>query len=688
MTQTPTEASVDQPPRNYRALALMIALRTIVAVVAIALVYVTFNAGLDARRRTFENTKRLRHPQDYALNLYWGTRALDEGYYDLFGKVYDERKKTGQFGLDYPPLRLLVFRQWAAAARAKFPENRELQTPAKGPGRAGLRPDYEFGKPLLMFAAIVEAIGAASAFLLVRLWVRRAAQARKEDAPPAPAPAVGLRTETRVTTDVDPLADANATVAAAPPVGAEPVLPLDYARPTGAQGAAVVTPRISAWTGILPATIAALLVWFSPASMLSGHGWPSSDVWVPATFLLTALLASYNCWFAAGIVLGLSMLMKGQQVVVAPVFLLWPLFMGRWDAALRLVGGCALAMAIVLAPWLLREETTHQLHAGAVAWVIGVLLAGVLATVRKALIKDRRVRIGLLVAIALLLSWPWVYGTPHYLLTLQIASVAVALAVLLAALLPLRWHPQFSTGLAGLAVLVCPVRFPSDLMWYRLGFVYGAERFPRVSQFISNTVPALLERRFGWEKWEEIVFHIGRTPVTLKTTMFSIYAICLVIAAAAMAVHTLRRDRRFLVALGLPWMAAYAFMPQMHGRYLLFPATVGAVMIGAGVGFALLDVLLIALAWLAIAVLMTGSVGAGRPIQEYVGPEWESTVRPLVQNTSPDTAWIIALIALTVLYGAIIPSRPLRIRARFTDLRSRVHAWRTHRSAAAEPAGG
>jgi hypothetical protein len=111
-------------------------------------------------------------------------------------------------------------------------------------------------------------------------------------------------------------------------------------------------------------------------------------------------------------------------------------------------------------------------------------------------------------------------------------------------------------------------------------------------------------------------------------------------------------------------MAAYAFMPQMHGRYLLFPATVGAVMIGAGLGFALLDVLLIALAWLAIAVLMTGSGGWGRPFQDLVGPDWEPTVRLLVQNTSPDTAWMIGLIALILFYAAIIPSRPLHVRRR------------------------
>jgi hypothetical protein len=196
-------------------------------------------------------------------------------------------------------------------------------------------------------------------------------------------------------------------------------------------------------------------------------------------------------------------------------------------------------------------------------------------------------------------------------------------------------------------------------MWYRLGFVYGAERFPNVSQFISNTVPALLARRFGWTSWEDT---IGHTSVTLKTAMFSLYVFCLVAAAAAMAVHSLRRDRRFLIALALPWMSAYAFMPQMHGRYLLFPATVGAVMVGAGLGFVLLDVLLIALAWVAVGLLMTGSARPGHPFLDYVGAGWEPTVRLLVQNTSPDTAWIIAFIAVTVFYAAMIPSRPLRWR--------------------------
>ena len=85
------------------------------------------------------------------------------------------------------------------------------------------------------------------------------------------------------------------------------------------------------FTGWLRGLIAVLLLWYSPAMLISTRGWPIWDQWVVPFYLLAILFASLDWWFVSGVALGIGVLFKGQQTFVAAVFLLWPLFVNASD---------------------------------------------------------------------------------------------------------------------------------------------------------------------------------------------------------------------------------------------------------------------------------------------------------------------------------------------------------------------
>lgn len=563
-----------------------------------------FQTGLSERHRIYETTPRIRHVYDITHNLMWGMRAVDEGYLNLYANVLSETP-SGNYQLDYVPLRLLVMRQWAVWVRAHYPNNPLVQVPNKSRLRTGWQPDYDFTHPLLMFSTAMEGLSAVLVFLLIRLWVRRAAQA-----------------------------DQAANLAA-------------YSAEAGT--------RIPAWKGCIAGLIGAGMLWLNPALLLSAHVWPSSDVWIVPFFLLAVLLGSYERWFLAGISIGIGVMFKGQQLMMVPLFLLWPLFMAKPSAALQWLGGLIFAMAMIAAPWLLRDPDTRLMSTSSIIWVCSVIVACLIAGIAKIFIKSKWVRAAFAILFIGLLLWPWVNAGESS-KWLPAALGAGALLVLLY-YTKKRNLPIFLLSLTGLAILLCPLIYPSDLSWYKVGFQYGAEKFSAVSAFPSSTLPALLARRFGWRQWTETVFQVGDRPITLKQTMLGLYGICIIIAAAGMAWHHRKHDRRFLVAMTLPWIAAYTFMPLMHGRYLLFPAVIGAVMIGAGVGFALLDVLISGLAWLAILQLLFGVAKGAHPLIDYLGPTWDGLLEQMGRRSFPDSAWAVIMITLVLAYSALIPSR-------------------------------
>jgi hypothetical protein len=136
--------------------------------------------GVLLRRSTWEETTHLRFQRDIVNGFHWGSqtvllgrrlspgekpdswRAFARGYFALYDQVRGDAYE-GDYGLDYPPLRLLVMSIWAKEVRAKFP-GAEDGTP-------------EYVQPLLHVNLLSEMITAVGIFLLVRRGLRGASGA-------------------------------------------------------------------------------------------------------------------------------------------------------------------------------------------------------------------------------------------------------------------------------------------------------------------------------------------------------------------------------------------------------------------------------------------------------------------------------------------------------------------------------
>ncbi len=101
----------------------------------------------------------------------------------------------------------------------------------------------------------------------------------------------------------------------------------------------------------------------SAPTFSSAHAWLTWDSWLIPWFLCTALLASLDWWFAAGLAMGLGAMFKGQELFVAVIFIVWPLMLGRPGAALRWICGLGLMISLIASGWLLTYVPPAQLAA-------------------------------------------------------------------------------------------------------------------------------------------------------------------------------------------------------------------------------------------------------------------------------------------------------------------------------------
>src|SRR6266496_4718197 len=141
------------------------------------LIVALFLGGIQLRRWIGESTRHVRYQHDIVNAFYWGSETLKEarrlspnesaansftgfcrGYFALYDRVKGKSYEK-DYGLDYPPLRLLVMAIWAKEVRSEFP------------GVDDGRP--KLVNPLLKINLLCELISAVAIFLLVRLWVRR-----------------------------------------------------------------------------------------------------------------------------------------------------------------------------------------------------------------------------------------------------------------------------------------------------------------------------------------------------------------------------------------------------------------------------------------------------------------------------------------------------------------------------------
>src|SRR5205823_1619750 len=154
-----------------------LARRALLALLIVAL----FLGGIQLRRWIGESTRHVRYQHDIVNAFYWGSETMKEGrrlspdqatansftgFWRGYLALYDRVKHKAynkDYGLDYPPLRLLVMAIWAREVRNQFPgvddENPKLVN------------------PLLKINVLCELLSAIAIFFLVRSCLRRQSRA-------------------------------------------------------------------------------------------------------------------------------------------------------------------------------------------------------------------------------------------------------------------------------------------------------------------------------------------------------------------------------------------------------------------------------------------------------------------------------------------------------------------------------
>jgi len=150
-------------------------------ILAGVVILVLFLIGNQLRRWIGETTRHVRYQHDIVNGFYWGNETLKEarrlssdkasadslagfarGYFALYDRVKDEAYED-DYGLDYPPLRLLAMAIWAKQVRDGFP---------------GVDNEHpKLVNPLLNLNLLCELLSAVAIFLLVRSCVRRSSPA-------------------------------------------------------------------------------------------------------------------------------------------------------------------------------------------------------------------------------------------------------------------------------------------------------------------------------------------------------------------------------------------------------------------------------------------------------------------------------------------------------------------------------
>ena len=447
-------------------------------------------------------------------------------------------------------------------------------------------------------------------------------------------------------------------------------------------------PRFCGWWQGLAA---ALLIWFNPAILISAHGWPTWDEWIIPMYLLAALLASLNLWFFAGVAVGVGAMFKGQQLTVAPVFVIWALVAGNWRGALQWLAGGIFAFAAIVSPWLLsylRPDQLDRAHRAAaflpvwmypsdlyairrtvdypaIAWIGGMILSNAVAPmVLRRWKANRTAWICIAAGVFAFVIWPWCL--PRNLHDWWIGLFAGAAASAIAIYSPRRWLPYFLAAVTGISLLMCMSVFHGSNAWWNCAFHYGQIHWPYMIMGDTSNLPGLFLMRFGWSNdVHQIAFHIGSYAVTSKQLFNSIFAGLLPISGIFIGMQARRRSRRILVALTTPWLLFFCFPVQIHERYLLFGAVTAAICVGESIGMALLGVFLSAVTTVMTLQVMLdngdrdgwGHLLATRYPCLFSNSSVDSIYQVIV-NTHPDIAWGVLLATAVFFYvGATFARR-------------------------------
>lgn len=323
----------------------------------------------------------------------------------------------------------------------------------------------------------------------------------------------------------------------------------------------------------LPGVGAALVFWFNPAVILDAHGFPQWDVWALPFFVGAVLLSCAGWWFTSGAVIALGATLKGQLLLVAPLFVLWPLFARRWEAIPRwVIGFCAGAAAIV-SPWLLRDPAAAGWLILAVAILVALDSWG-----RGPALTPRWWET--VCTAAILPAWAWFLSARP--LAAGLAAMFGLVLIAAARILPRRhWLLAVPAALV-VAALVGAWLFNGSFGWLSVGFGHGVMRFPVLARSHVANIPAILGSAFGWTAKDAVLWLPGMATVGIKAVLAVGYALTLALCARAAARNERGRDARFLIAVTAPWALFFTLLPQMLSRYLVWGAGLTAVAVAVG----------------------------------------------------------------------------------------------------------
>jgi len=450
--------------------------------------------GIQLRRWTWEKTRHVRFQHDIVNGFYWGSQSVKETR-----RLSADDNSAGSwaaFFRGYFALYDEVKREaYENDYRLDYPPLRLLVMSIWAKEVRTEFPGVDDGHPhyvgvLLKVNLLCELISAIAIFLLVRFWLRRT---------------------------------------------------------TGAMTARfwrIFPPEHHAW---ICGLTAAAVVWLEPSMILDAHGWPQWDVWIVPFYLFAVLAALKNRWFFCGCLLAAGAMFKGQLLLVAPFFVLWPLWQKKWTRAVYVLAGFTATVALLVSPWLLRNPA---------AWIA----VAVVASVSSLLFLRHRSR-----------------------------------------------HPgAWIAVLTALAAFFIGAFDGGSFAWLQIGFVYGSEHYPYL--FISScyNLPSLLSN-LGWSlkgAFWSVQFESLHFAITLQWMLRLLYLGALALCARCAARHTRNRDPRLLIAIAMPWLLMFALLGQMHERYLVWGAVVSAIALGVSVRLSVIHFIISAASTAMIAQVM------------------------------------------------------------------------------------
>jgi hypothetical protein len=597
----------------------------------------------------------------------------------------DTDNNNRQLALDYPPMRLLTLSLWMWNVHSNFPLLSAWPTgpiPIYNPTTQKLTfATDNIVQPMLTVNLVAEATSAAAMFCLVWLWVSRG---REKDGPDlgwktrwgdkwllAPVVVLLFCMLCRRFVTFTPY---YAQLPLTPPIDdhvGDPAFWIFLIM-------GVVSAICLAWflphpfRGPTCGLVAATLVWMNPSMLMDAHMWPQWDCWLPTFFLLAALAVSLDLWMIAGLVLGVGCMFKGQILFIAPVLIFSPLLAGWPWKFLKIVGGLAAGVGIVVSPWLLENPAALRVT---IALPIAALVLCILSLHDKPVwtrliepLNPRRpetppvsareqrtqlflllIRLGSTLALTMAL-WIWSATMMHRAMETMLLCLAI---YCFAWLMPWRAIPAFIVMVFAAGLWMCGFSMGGSFSWWDIGFAFGTVKWQRMqlgAMSLSN-LSSILERRWGWRLHDPVgTLHLplifgGPVQLDLRQTVALIFFASVVLCTIGAAIHLRRRDARFLIAISAPWILFLTLLTQMAARYTLLPAVIAAAMVGVGVGMSMLQLLL---ALLGIAMLGNQYLQAqgGAPLTQSI-----------TQYLYPDVAWVMLLIAAVFLYCAVAPGR-------------------------------